>query len=98
MAWTFAEIYQGNNVDYQENQGMILNMSRKPSGAIHASGKESTPLEALRANAAHTQSMLSASVAVLELAGGGGTFDAVGNLKLRRTMGRQVALSAEGNF
>ena len=49
--------------------------------SIRASGKESTPLEALRANAAHMQGMLSASVAILELAGGGGTFDTDGNLE-----------------
>ena len=50
--------------------------------SIRASGKESTPLEALHANAAHMQGMLSASVAILELAGGGGTFDTDGNLEI----------------
>ena len=50
--------------------------------SIRAAGKESTPLEALHANAAHAQGMLSASAAILELAGGGGTFDAEGNLEI----------------
>ena len=48
--------------------------------SIRAAGKEST--EALHANAAHAQGMLSASVSILELAGGGAPFDAEGNLEI----------------
>ena len=50
--------------------------------SIRAASKESTPLEASHANAAHAQGMLSASIAILELAGGGGAFDADGNLEI----------------
>lgn len=50
--------------------------------SIRAAGKEGTSIEALHANAAHAQGMLSAAVAILELAAGGGEFDSNGNLEV----------------
>ena len=52
--------------------------------SIRAAGSEGFSLEALRANAAHAQGMLSAAVAILEMAGGGGEFDASGNLEITK--------------
>ncbi|CAL1161923.1 unnamed protein product, partial [Cladocopium goreaui] len=59
-------------------------LARQPSGAfIRATGKDGqSSMGALHANAAHQQGILSAAVAILEMAAGSGSFDEQGQLQV----------------
>ncbi|CAJ1368307.1 unnamed protein product [Effrenium voratum] len=60
-----------------------LLLSNQVAQAIRATNKDGqASMEALRANAAHQQGMMSAAVAILELAAGGGSFDESGQLQV----------------
>ncbi|CAJ1334373.1 unnamed protein product [Effrenium voratum] len=63
-----------------------LLLGNQVAQSIRATNKDGqASMEALRANAAHQQGMMSAAVAILELAAGGGSLTRVASCKLLRT-------------
>ncbi|CAJ1454493.1 unnamed protein product [Effrenium voratum] len=75
-----------------------LLLGNQVAQSIRAAGSEGSSLEALHANAAHAQGMLSAAVAILEMAGGGGKFDASGNLEITKDHVQVAARLVELNL
>ena len=62
---------------------LFLNAGNQVAQSVRATSKDGqSSMEALHANAAHQQGMLSAAVSILELAAGSGSFDEGGNLQV----------------